>query len=641
MTGEIGQLALCLALALSLVQSAAGLIGVRAAQARAIANSSALGMFVFTALAFAALEYAFISSDFSVADVANNSHTLKPMIYKITGVWGNHEGSMLLWVLVLSVYGAAMALFRRGGEELTSAALGVQGLLAAAFILFILLTSNPFLRLDPMPFEGAGLNPLLQDPGLTFHPPVLYTGYVGLSATFAYAAAALITGDIDRAWARAARPFMLIAWIALTIGIAGGSWWAYYDLGWGGFWFWDPVENASLMPWLVGTALLHSALATERTGAFRVWTLLLSIMAFSLSLIGTFLVRSGVVTSVHAFASDPARGVFILLILILAIGGALALFAWRAPKLASGSAFKPASRETTLLINNVLLVTALAVVFIGTIYPIVLAAMGMRISVGAPYYELFIAPLFLALMIVLPFGPRLNWRGGDLREALRILYPAIGAAVVAAIAVLALVSPRTVAGAGAFAVAAWVIIASIIDVVRILRGNAISAAAFAAALAHAGLGVTLMGIAGTTLWRSEALEVLGPGETMHIAGYDLTLDRVGVVNGPNYQAIRAVLTVRSGGALLDVMAPERRMFPAEGQETVQTAIRTTGFSDLYLALGDDRGHGRWTIRAYVNPLAPFIWFGAGIMALGGFASLWGRVRAMFFAKRATPAMEAA
>jgi cytochrome c-type biogenesis protein CcmF len=548
---------------------------------------------------------------------------------------------MLLWVLVLSIYSAGMALLKRGGEELTSAALGVQGLLAAAFILFILLTSNPFLRLDPMPFEGAGLNPLLQDRGLAFHPPVLYTGYVGLSATFAYAAAALITGDIDRVWARAARPFMLIAWIALTIGIAGGSWWAYYDLGWGGFWFWDPVENASLMPWLVGTALLHSALATERTGAFRVWTLLLSIMAFSLSLIGTFLVRSGVVTSVHAFASDPARGVFILLILFLAIGGALALFAWRAPKLASGAAFQPVSRETTLLVNNVLLVTALAVVFIGTIYPIVLAAMGTRISVGAPYYELFFAPLFLALMIVLPFGPRLNWRRGDLKEALRILYPAIGAAVVAAIAVLAFVSPRTVAGAAAFAVAAWVIGASVIDVGRILRGRAISVAAFAAALAHAGLGITLMGIAGTTLWRSEALEVLGPGETMHIAGYDLTLEGVSVRNGPNYQALHATLDVRSGGKSLGVMSPERRMFPAEGQETVQTAIRTTGFSDLYLALGDDRGHGRWTIRAYVNPLAPFIWFGAGLMALGGLASLWGRVRAMFFARDAASAVEAA
>jgi cytochrome c-type biogenesis protein CcmF len=639
MTAELGQLALCLALALSLVQSGAGFLGVHSVRARAVASSSALGLFVFVALSFGTLIYAFVTSDFSVADVANNSHTLKPLIYKITGVWGNHEGSMLLWVLVLSIYSAAMALLRRGGEELASAALGVQGLLAAAFILFILLTSNPFLRLDPMPFEGAGLNPLLQDPGLAFHPPVLYTGYVGLSATFAYAAGALITGDVDRAWARAARPFMLIAWIALTVGIAGGSWWAYYDLGWGGFWFWDPVENASLMPWLVATALLHSALATERTGAFRTWTLLLSIMAFSLSLIGTFLVRSGVVTSVHAFASDPKRGEFILLILSAAIGGALALFAWRAPKLAGGTAFQAASRETTLLINNVLLVTALAVVFIGTLYPILLSALGTKLSVGAPYYELFFAPIFIALMIALPFGPRLTWRRGDFKAALRTLTPAALAAVAAGVLVFAIARPRTVGGAGAFAVAAWVIGASVIDIVGRARNNTISVAAFAAALAHAGLGITLMGVAGTTLWRSEALEVLGPGETMHVGSYDLRLLGVRGLTGPNYRAAHATVEVSSGGRSLGQLAPERRMFPAEGQETVQTAIRTTGFSDLYLALGDDRGGGRWTIRAYVNPLAPFIWFGAVFMALGGLASLWGRLRRMFSVKPSAAAAE--
>ncbi len=629
MTGEIGQLALCLALALALVQAVSGLIGVRTAGAAAIASSAAMGHFVFVALAFGALVFAFVTSDFSVADVANNSHTLKPLIYKITGVWGNHEGSMLLWVLVLAVYSAAIALFRRGGAQLASAALGVQGLLAAAFILFILFTSNPFLRLDPPPFEGAGLNPLLQDPGLAFHPPMLYTGYVGLSATFAYAAAALITGDVERGWARAARPFMLIAWIALTIGIAGGSWWAYYDLGWGGFWFWDPVENASLMPWLTATALLHSALATERTGAFRTWTLLLSIMGFSLSLIGMFLVRSGVITSVHAFASDPKRGEFILLILSAAIGGALALFAWRAPKLEGGTAFAPVSRETTLLINNVLLVTALAVVFIGTVYPIILAALGTKLSVGGPYFQIFFAPLFIALMVILPFGPRLSWRRGDFRAALHALLPALGAAAVAAILVLAIAVPRTLVGAGAFAVAAWVISASVVDIAGRARLGTIPIAAFAAALAHAGLGITLMGVAGTTLWRSEALEVLGPGETMRIAGYDLRLVGVSGLNGPNYQAAHATVEVRSGGTFLGLLAPERRMFPAEGQETVQTAIRSTGFSDLYLALGDDRGGGRWTLRAYVNPLAPFIWLGAGIMALGWLASLWGRLRFLF------------
>ncbi|HWA03314.1 MAG TPA: heme lyase CcmF/NrfE family subunit [Rhizomicrobium sp.] len=640
MTGELGQLALCLAFALSIVQAAAGLAGVGAGahRARAIAAGSAMGLFVFVSLAFGLLVFAFVTSDFSILDVANNSHTLKPLLYKITGVWGNHEGSMVLWVLVLSVYSLAIAVMQRGGETLTSAALGVQGLLAAAFLLFILFTSNPFLRVDPMPFEGAGLNPLLQDPGLAFHPPMLYVGYVGLSATFAYAAGALVTGDIDRGWARAARPFILVAWIALTIGIAGGSWWAYYDLGWGGFWFWDPVENASLMPWLVGTALLHSALATERTGAFRTWTLLLSIMGFSLSLIGTFLVRSGVITSVHAFASDPARGRFILLILSAAIGGALALFAWRAPRLAGGTAFEAVSRETALLINNVLLVTALAVVFVGTVYPILLSAFGTKLSVGAPYYELFFAPIFVALLIVLPFGPRLSWRRGDARAALRVLMPALYAAIAAAVLVLAIATPRTAAGAGAFAVAAWVIGASAVDLVRRARTASLSAAALAAALAHAGLGVTLIGVTGVTLWKAEALEVLGPDETMHIGGYDLRLIGVAGVSGPNYTAARATLEVRSGGRKLAVLAPERRMFPAEGQETVQTAIRTTGLSDLYVALGDDRGGGRWTIRAYVNPFAPLIWFGAFVMALGGTASLWGRMRMAFAARSVVEAV---
>ncbi|HWA92843.1 MAG TPA: heme lyase CcmF/NrfE family subunit [Rhizomicrobium sp.] len=638
MTGELGQLALCLALALAVVQAGAGLMGARSANAAAVASGAALGMFVFVALSFGALVYGFVTSDFSIADVANNSHTLKPLLYKITGVWGNHEGSMLLWVLVLSVYGAGMALLRRGGERLTAAALGVQGLLAVAFILFILLTSNPFLRLDPMPFEGAGLNPLLQDPGLAFHPPTLYTGYVGLSATFAYAAAAMIAGEVNRAWANAARPFMLIAWIALTLGIAGGSWWAYYDLGWGGFWFWDPVENASLMPWLVATALLHSALATERTGAFRVWTLLLSIMAFSLSLIGTFLVRSGVITSVHAFASDPKRGVFILLILSVAILGALTLFAWRAPKLESGTSFEPASRETTLLINNVFLVTALAVVFFGTLYPILLAAFDVKLSVGAPYFEVFFAPIFIALMIVLPFGPRLSWRRGDLRGAFRTLLPALGVAVVTAVVVLAVTAPRSLVGAGAFAVAGWVIGASGVDLVQRFRAKTLNIAAMAAILAHAGLGIALMGVAGTNLWRSEALELLGPGEIMTIAGYDLRFEGVRIVEGPNYRAAHADIDVIKDGRVLGRLAPERRAYPAEGQETVQTAIRTTGFEDLYVALGDDRGQGRWTLRAYVNPLAPFIWFGAAVMALGGLASLWGRVRAIFFAREAEPAV---
>jgi len=624
-TGELGQLALCFALALSLVMAGSGLAGARAdaAGARSVANGAAMGLLVFVGLAFGTLTYAFVTSDFSIADVANNSNTLKPMIYKISGVWGNHEGSMLLWVLVLAIYAGLVAGLQRGGARLTSAALGVQGLLAAAFLLFILFTSNPFLRIDPMPFEGAGLNPLLQDPGLAMHPPMLYAGYVGLSASFSYAAAALMVGE--GAWARAARPFMLIAWIALTCGIALGSWWAYYELGWGGFWFWDPVENASLMPWLIATALLHSALATERTGAFRTWTLLLAIAGFSLSLIGTFLVRSGVLSSVHAFASDPTRGFFIMVLIALAIGGALALFAWRAPTLQGGAHFETVSRETALLLNNVFLVAACACVFVGTLYPLVLDALnGTKISVGPPYFALTFAPIFFALLLLVPFGPALSWKRGDLKAAWRTLYPALGLAAVAGVAVIALVAPRTLTALGAFAVAGWLIGASILD---IRKRKGARASAFAAALAHAGLGVTLMGVAGTTLWRSEALTVLAPGQTMTVGPYTLRFDGVTQVQGPNYTADRAHVVLLNGGGVNTVLEPEHRFYPAEGQDMNDTAIRTTGWRDLYLALGDDRGNGRFALRAYVSPLAPLIWLGGLVMALGGILSLWGRLRA--------------
>jgi cytochrome c-type biogenesis protein CcmF len=630
MLGELGQLALCFALALSLVMTGAGLMGARAGAdihvelARRIANASALGLLVFVGLAFGTLVTAFVTSDFSIALVANNSHTLKPLIYKITGVWGNHEGSMLLWVLVLSLYAGSVAILQRGGERLTSAALGVQGLLAASFLLFILFTSNPFLRIDPAPFEGAGLNPLLQDPGLAIHPPMLYAGYVGLSASFSYAAAALLVGE--EGWARAARPFMLIAWMALTCGIALGSWWAYYELGWGGFWFWDPVENASLMPWLVATALLHSALATERSGAFRTWTLLLAIGGFSLSLIGTFLVRSGVLSSVHAFASDPTRGFFIMVLIVCAIGAALALFAWRAPTLQGGTSFDTVSRESALLLNNVFLVGSTAAVFVGTLYPLALDALThgqQKISVGPPYYALTFAPIFFALLLLVPFGPQLGWRRGDLKASLRVLSPAIGLALIAAVVVLAVASPRFVTGTLAFAVAGWLIGASILD---FLKRKGARAAAFAAALAHAGLGVTLMGVTATSLWRSEALEVLGPGETMNVGPYTLRFDGVTQVQGPNYQATEAHLALMDGANVVSVLKPQSRVYPAEGQEVADTAIRTTGFSDLYLALGDNRGQGRWTVRAYVSPLAPFIWLGALVMALGGALSLWGRLR---------------
>jgi cytochrome c-type biogenesis protein CcmF len=625
MIGELGQLSLCFALALSLVMAVSGLMGAQPSgfAARKLATSSAMGFLVFIALAFGTLTYAFIVSDFSIVAVANHSHTLKPLVYKISGVWGNHEGSMLLWVLVLALYAAMVAGLQRGGARLTSAALGVQGLLAFAFVLFILFTSNPFFRLDPAPFEGAGLNPLLQDPGLAMHPPMLYAGYVGLSASFSYAAAALLVGE--EGWARAARPFMLIAWIALTCGIALGSWWAYYVLGWGGFWGWDPVENASLMPWLIATALLHSALATEKSGAFSTWTLLLAIAGFSLSLIGTFLVRSGVLSSVHAFASDPTRGFFIMVLIALAIGGALALFAWRAPTLKGGAAFAPVSRESALLLNNVFLVAACACVFVGTLYPLVLDALNQtKISVGPPYYALTFAPIFFALLLLVPFGPRLGWKRGDLKAAWRTLYPALGLAGIAALSVLAIVSPRGLAATGAFAVAAWLIGASLID---IRKRKGARASAFASALAHAGLGITLMGVAGTTAWRSEALTVVAPGQTMTVGPYTLRFDGVTREMGPNYVADRAHVALMNGDKVQTTLLPEHRFYPAEGQDMNDTAIHTTGLRDLYLALGDDRGGGRFALRAYVSPLAPLIWLGGLVMALGGILSLWGRLRA--------------
>ncbi|MGD0142807.1 MAG: heme lyase CcmF/NrfE family subunit [Rhizomicrobium sp.] len=633
MTGEIGQFALCLALALALVQAGAGLWGARADASgsldlsRQVARMSAFGFFAFIALAFGALTFGFVTSDFSILTVAENSHTLKPLIYKISGVWGNHEGSMLLWVLVLAIYSALMAMAVRGGARLTSAALGVEGLLAAAFVLFILFTSDPFRRLDPMPFQGQGLNPLLQDPGLAMHPPMLYLGYVGLSATFAYAAAGLITQERGAAWARAARPFMLVAWIALTLGITLGSWWAYYVLGWGGFWFWDPVENAALMPWLIATALVHSTLATERTGAFRSWTLLLAIAGFSLSLIGTFIVRSGVLASVHSFANDPERGEFILLLLGLAIGGALVLFAWRAPGIEEGASFEPASRETLLLLNNVFLTAAAATVFLGTLYPLLLDAVtGTRISVGPPYFAVTFAPIFVALLLLVPFGPRLAWRKGDLKATLKLLAPAAGAALVAAVAIFAIQAPHTLAAAGAFALAGWLIAASAVDFRQRWKSRMLGVQSFASVLAHAGLGISLLGIAGTTLWRSEALEVLAPGQSMQVAAYRLRFDGVAPREGPNYFADRATLEVMRNGKTIATISPEKRSYPAEGQAVTDTSIRTNGFSDLYVALGDDRGNGSWTLRAYFNPLAPFIWFGGAIMALGGLASLWGRLR---------------
>ncbi len=636
MTGELGQLALCLALALSFVQAFAGFNGASRGSARimAMGRGAALGSFVFIGLAFATLMYAYVISDFSVWAVAENSHTAKPLIYKISGVWGNHEGSMLLWLLILSIYSAAIAMTQptdhQANAELGSRALGVQALVAIAFLVFVLLTSNPFARLYPPPFEGNGLNPLLQDPGLAFHPPLLYLGYVGLSAAFSFAAAALLDKRNDAAWVRRARPFATAAWTALTLGIAAGSWWAYYTLGWGGFWFWDPVENASLMPWLIATALIHSMMATERTGAFKSWTLLLAITAFSFSLIGTFLVRSGVLNSVHSFANDPKRGLFILMILFVAITAPLVLFAWRAPKLTPGAPFDLASRETGILINNLLLTVAAATILTGTLYPLVLdATEGIKISVGPPYYAATVVPMLALLAMVMPLGPISLWRRSDLRAGLYALRYAFAAAVVALLAALAIVQPLSVLGLLAVMLGVWLIAGSVTDLARRAGSwrklSFLPPGAWSVALAHAGLGVVALGVAGTAVWKSEAIAVLAPGQSMNIAGYSLRLDSTQRIEGPNYFADQASITVMSGGKTITVVHPEKRNYPVEQQVTTQSSIRTTVISDLYVVLADQRDGGGWVVRAYVNPLAPFIWLGALVMACGGFVALGGRI----------------
>ena len=639
MIPELGHFALIVALLVAATQGIVPMLGAARNHRRmmALARPAARMQFVLVAIAFACLAWSFASNDFSVQNVAANSNSELPLHYRIAATWGSHEGSLLLWALMLAGWSCAVSVFSRNlPDALAARVLSVMGLVSVGFLLFLLFTSNPFARLLPPAPEGRDLNPLLQDPGMVFHPPLLYMGYVGFSVAFAFALAALIGGRLDATWARWSRPWTTVAWAFLTTGIALGSGWAYYTLGWGGWWFWDPVENASFMPWLTGTALIHSLAVTEKRGAFRSWTVLLAILAFSLSLLGTFLVRSGVITSVHSFASDPTRGFFILVLIALAVGGALALFAWRAPSLQGGTAFEPVSRESALLLNNIFLIAACAAVFVGTLYPLALdAATGQKISVGPPYYAITFAPIFFALLALVPLGPRLAWRKGDLKDAIKPLYPSLGVAAVAIIAVLALASPRSLAGAGAFAMAGWLLASSVIEI-RKRKGARV--AAFAAAIAHAGLAVSLIGIAGTTVWRSEALVLVGPGETLTVGPYTLRFNGVTQVDGPNYRGSRASIDLMDGARVKAAMHPELRIFTAQGQDVSVTAIRTTGLDDLYLALGDDRGNGRWTLRAYVSPLAPLIWLGALVMALGGGLSLAGRLRARAPEPKAAPAV---
>ncbi len=637
MNPEIGSFALLLALALAGFQAAAGLIGgaTRSPRLMASAASAALAQAGALAIAFAALVAAFVESDFSVANVAINSHSDKPLLYKVAGAWGNHEGSMLLWSLMLGVFGALVAAFGRNlPATLRARTIGVQGLVATAFLIFVAFTSNPFARLDPAPLDGQGLNPLLQDPGLAFHPPLLYAGYVGFSITFAFAVAGLLEGRIDAAWARWVRPWALGAWTMLTLGIALGSWWAYYELGWGGFWFWDPVENASLLPWLAGAALLHSAIVCERREAMKAWTVFLALLAFSLSLLGTFLVRSGVLTSVHAFANDPERGVFILAILTMTVGGSFALFAWRAPQLRASAVFSPVSRETALAINNLLLASAALAVLIGTLYPLAMDALtGDAISVGAPYFNTVVGALFAPLLLIVPFGPLLAWKRADVAAAATRLWAAAGIAIAVGVLAAAMQTRGPWLAAPAVALAAWLICGALTDLaerIRLFRAPAATSlarlaglpgAAWGSALAHAGLGLTLLGIIGATAWQDEAIRAMRPGQSVEVGLYRVTLERVAPVQGPNYIADQAALKVERAGATVRTMTPERRFFPVSRTTTTETAIHTTILADFYTALGERLEGDAWTVRLHYKPLAPFIWLGALVMALGGAASL--------------------
>jgi cytochrome c-type biogenesis protein CcmF len=637
MIAEIGHYALVLGLVLALVQAVVPAWGARTGDAAlmAVAGATARMQFLFVAASFAALTWCHITSDFSVANVYENSHSLKPLIYKITGIWGNHEGSMLLWVLILSLFGALVATFSANlPRTLRANVLAVQGLIAVAFDLFILLTSNPFARLDPAPFEGRDLNPVLQDIGLAVHPPLLYLGYVGFSVAFAFAIAALIEGRIDAAWARWVRPWALTAWMFLTLGIAMGSYWAYYELGWGGFWFWDPVENASLMPWLAGTALLHSAVVMEKREALKIWTILLAIIAFSLSLVGTFLVRSGVLTSVHTFANDPRRGIFILAILVFFIGGALALYAWRAPMLKAGGLFAPISREGALVLNNLLLATACATVLIGTLYPLALEALtGEKISVGAPFFDATFGPLALILMLAMPFGPLLAWKRGDFYAAAQRLWIAFAIALVGLAATFEVEGRGSVLPPLGIGLAFYVMLGALTDLAERIglarlsprltfaRARGLPRAAWGGTLAHFGVGVTLLGITAATAWGAERIVALKPAEVVSLRRYDFTFDGFVQHPGPNYQEVGARLTVRRDGKVIGVMEPAKRSYPTRATTTTDAALMTRGFSQLYASVGDTNKDGSVVLRLYHKPLVLLIWLGGVVMVFGGLLSL--------------------
>ncbi len=640
MITELGHLALWIALAAALVQSIVPLWGTRARSASAmrVADTAAQVQFLGAAAAFGALTWAYVVSDFSLANVIMNSHSSKPMLYKVTGVWANHEGSMLLWVLMLALFGVLISVFGRMiPVVMRSTVLAVQAMIGVGFYLFILLTSNPFLRVASPPLDGQGMNPLLQDPGVAFHPPLLYLGYVGFSTAFSFAVAALITGRVDPAWARWMRPWVLIAWSGLTAGIALGSWWSYYELGWGGFWFWDPVENASFMPWLIGTALLHSAIVVEKRNALLKWTILLSILTFSLSLIGTFLVRSGILSSVHAFATDPGRGAFILALLIIYVGGALMLYTWRAATIGEGGVFSIWSRESGLLVNNMGLTAATGVVFVGTLYPLGLELFnGAKITVGAPYFNQAFLPVFGFIMFAAGIGPFLSWKRA--RPAVVLKKTAFGLAVTVLLTagVALAFGLRDAVGLFGLFIALWLAVATLQDLaaraglprvspgVALRRIAGLPRSAWGLYLGHLGLAIAAAGVVAVSVWKEEAIQTVAFGTPVEVGPYAFTLDKVENSTGPNYQTSIATVTVSRGGTTLVTLHPERRFYPVEGQPTTEAGIATMWHGDIYAVLGDPDGRGGFVTRYYYNPGVPWMWFGALMMTLAALVSLTDR-----------------
>ncbi len=632
MIAELGHFGLALAVAFAIAQGILPLWGAHRGEARLmqVAPALALGQMIALGISFGCLVWASVADDFSVLNIAENSHTLKPLLYKITGAWGSHEGSILFWCLILAICGGLVALF--GGPlpaSLRARVIGVLGLTACGFELFALLESNPFARLWPPPLDGRDMNPLLQDPGLAFHPPILYFGYVGMAVPFAFAVAALLEGRIDAAWGRWVRPWTLAAWCALTGGIALGSWWAYYELGWGGFWFWDPVENASLLPWLTATALLHSAIVVEKREALKTWTVLLAIGAFAFSLSGTFLVRSGILNSVHSFANDPARGVFILGLLAIIIGGSLLLFALRAPKLGASGLFAPVSREGAIVLNNILLCSIAAVVVTGTIYPLFAdLLLDTKISVGPPFFEATVLPLACPIFFAMALGPFMSWKRAALAPALmKLWWVALVALIVGIVAKMGMHAVPAFAMGGA----AWMILGAFADIIERIRLFRVSPAnsfhrliglplsSFGTTLGHAGLGITVAGIAGMSL-ASETIVLLHPGEHAQVAGYDVKLVELHDAKGSNYNARVATLEITRDGRPVVTLAPERRSFTTQTMTTTEAKIHTNLLRDLYMVLGEEREGGA-VLRLHHNPLAPWIWLGALVMALGGGCSL--------------------